>query len=108
MLREAFEKFACCGTIVRMHFEPRVNKWANEPGPDRALMIRAVARPQVAAVNWFVIGIVRRERAEANGRDQFFFPRSPRPIANAPDSEPDDRAKWQRVDLVDTKHRDPS
>src|SRR6266568_5662432 len=73
MLREAFEKFACGGAIVRMHFEPRINKWANEPGPNRALMIRAIARTQITAVDWFVIRIVRRERTEANGCDQFFF-----------------------------------
>src|SRR2546427_5717965 len=73
MLREMFEKFTCGGAIVRMHFEPRVNKWANEPGPNRALMIRAIARTQITAVDWFVIRIVRRERTEANGRDQFFF-----------------------------------
>ena len=56
-----------------MHFEPGVNERTDKPGPDRALMIRAVARSQVTAVNWFVIGIIGRERAESNWRDQFFF-----------------------------------
>ena len=43
MDRESFKKFARSRAIVRMHFEPRVNKWANEPGPNRALVICAVA-----------------------------------------------------------------
>ena len=43
MDRESFKKFARSRAIVRMQFEPRVNKWANEPGPNRALVICAVA-----------------------------------------------------------------
>ena len=43
MDRESFKKFAAGGTIVRMNFEPRVDEWPDQPGPDRALMIRAVA-----------------------------------------------------------------
>src|SRR5207253_8931348 len=73
MFRKTFEKFASSRAIVRMHFELGVNERTDKPGPDCALMIRVVARSQVTAVNWFVIGIIGRERAEYNWRYHSFF-----------------------------------
>src|SRR5713226_7358363 len=70
MFRKTLEKFSRGRAIVRMHLQPRVDKRTDQPGPDRALMIRAIARPQITAVNWFVIGIVGRERTESNWSHQ--------------------------------------
>src|SRR2546423_11571673 len=73
MDRESFKKFAAGGTIMRMDFEPRVNKRTDEPGPDRALMIRAVAGAQIAGVNRLVIGTIRGKRAQTDRRHQFLL-----------------------------------
>ena len=43
----------------------------DEPPPDGALMIRGIARAQVAEVARLVIGMARRQRAQADGREQF-------------------------------------
>src|ERR1700704_6791077 len=59
-----FEKFSCALFVVRMNFQPGIDKRADEPGPNRALMISTVARAQVAGVNRFVFRIVRRKGTE--------------------------------------------
>src|SRR5262249_31377799 len=46
--------------IVRVQLQPGVDVGANEPCPDRSLMIRGVASPQVAVVLRLVVGMVRR------------------------------------------------
>src|SRR5260370_398556 len=73
MHRKSLEEFAASGPVVRMNFQPGVDKRTDQPGPNRALMVRAVARTQIAAVNWFVIWIVGRKRAQTDRCDQFFF-----------------------------------
>src|SRR4051812_19878844 len=59
MDRERFQKFSRSLIVPRMNFQPGINERADEPGPDRALMISAVARAQVAAINRLVFRIVR-------------------------------------------------
>src|SRR4029077_16505710 len=71
--RERFKKFSSGRTIMRMNFQPSVDEWPDQPGPNRTLMISAVARSEIATVNWFIIWIVGREGAQANWRDQFFL-----------------------------------
>src|SRR6185369_13208965 len=66
----AIEKAPRARGILRMHLEPRVDPGADEPRPDRALMVRRVARAQVAEVARLEVRIVRRERAETDGREQ--------------------------------------
>src|SRR6267143_5009251 len=73
MDRESLKKFAPGRAIERVNFQPGVDEWPDQPGPDRALMIRAVAGAQVAGINRFVIGTVGRKRAQTDWRDQFFF-----------------------------------
>ena len=41
-------KRAGARAILRMRFQPRIDERADQPRPDRALMIRRVARPQIA------------------------------------------------------------
>src|SRR4051812_35065142 len=53
-----------------MDLPPGVNEWADQPGPDGALMIGAVTRTQVAAVDRAIIGMIRRERTQADPRDE--------------------------------------
>src|SRR5207244_5495196 len=54
MLGKPHEKFTRRGSIVRMHFQPCVDEWPDQPRPNRALMIGAVPRAEVAGLNWFV------------------------------------------------------
>ncbi len=63
MFRKTLEEFARGRSIVRMHFQPGIDERADQPRPNRSLMVSAVARTEVAAVNRFVFRIVRRERA---------------------------------------------
>src|ERR1043165_4664247 len=53
-----------------MDSEPGVNERADEPGPDRALMIGRVARLQVAVVGRLELRVFGRERAQADGRQK--------------------------------------
>ena len=47
---EAVEEAARARAVVGVHLEPRVDERADQPRPDRALVIRGVARAQVAVV----------------------------------------------------------
>src|SRR2546423_1794931 len=72
-LRESREELSRRRVFPRMHFQPGVDEWADQPRPDCALMISAIAGAQVAGVNWFVIGMVRRKRTKPNWGDEFFL-----------------------------------
>ena len=50
MREEAIEETACAHSVIGMHFQPRVDEWADEPAPDGALVIRRVACAEVAEV----------------------------------------------------------
>ena len=54
-----------------MHFQPRIDERSDEPRPDRALVIGAVSGAKVAAVDRFVIRMVRRERTKPDRGKQF-------------------------------------
>ena len=56
--------------VVWVDLEPRINERTNEPGPDRALVISCVAGAQVAVVTRLVIRMVRRQRPQADRREQ--------------------------------------
>src|SRR6266571_9514253 len=46
--RESFEKFTGASLVVRVNFQPGVDERSDQPCPDRALVISAVARAEVA------------------------------------------------------------
>ncbi len=72
--REEFlSRFLFRSRCVAPHAHPRFDKWSNEPGPYRALMIRAVALQDPAFLMRFVIRFTGCERAQAERRQQFFF-----------------------------------
>ena len=54
-----------------MHFQPRVDERPDQPCPDRALMISAIARTKVSAVDRLIIGMFRRKRTKPDRREQF-------------------------------------
>ena len=58
------------GVVLRMHLEPGVDPRADEPAPHRPLMVRRVARTQIAEILCFVIGIAGRERSQADRRQK--------------------------------------
>src|SRR5437763_14821070 len=72
-LGKTLEKFSRGGVFARMDFEPRVDERPDEPGPHSSLVIRTVARTQIAGVNRFVIRMLRRERTQADRREQLFL-----------------------------------
>src|SRR5215212_9402678 len=47
---EAAECLSCTHPVIRVDPEPGVNEGTGEPSPDRSLVIRRVARAQVAEV----------------------------------------------------------
>src|SRR3712207_7178918 len=55
-------------TLFRSDFEVGVDEGADEPAPDRALMVGGVARTKVAVVGRLELGVVGRERAQAEDR----------------------------------------
>ncbi len=73
MDRESCKKFTRGGAVVRMNFQPRVDKRTDQPRPNRALMICAIAGPQVSGIDLLLIGTLRRKRAQAYRREHFFF-----------------------------------
>ena len=64
------KKFPCAGAIVRIHLQPGIDKRPDQPRPDSALMIRGIARSQVAVVAGLVIGMSGRQRPQSVGRQQ--------------------------------------
>src|SRR5205807_9162148 len=48
---KSFEKLPRILFFLRMHFQPRVDERPDQPCPDRALMISAIARTKVSAVD---------------------------------------------------------
>src|SRR4029077_14333954 len=70
---KGFKKFSRGGSIVRMNFQPRIDERPDQPGPNRALVIRTLSGTKVTAINRFVIWIVWRKRAQTDRREQFFL-----------------------------------
>src|ERR1051325_11430171 len=70
--REAFQELARARAVFGVGLEPSVYEGADEPSPDRALMVGGVARLEVAVVGRLEVGVVGRERAEADGRQELF------------------------------------
>ena len=58
---------------VAMHSNPRLDKRSNQPGPDRTLMIRAIALRHAAFVMRLEIRLTWRERPQAERRQQLCF-----------------------------------
>src|SRR5439155_26220628 len=74
MLVERWKKL-CARFLFRsgvgaMHAHPCFNKWANQPGPDSALMITAVAFGYAPAIMRRVSRFTRGERAQTDRREQ--------------------------------------
>jgi len=55
---EASQKFSRIGIVFRMHLEPRIDERPNQPRPHRALMIRSVARAEIAEIFRLVIRVI--------------------------------------------------
>src|ERR1700745_3467467 len=73
VLRKSSEKFSSAGLVLGMHFQPRINKRADYPGPHCSLMVGAVTRTEVAGINRFVIGVIRGKGTQPNRSNQFLL-----------------------------------
>src|SRR5262245_39237232 len=61
MSRQSIEKPSRGRHVVRIGFDPGIDKWTDEPGPYGPLMIGRVARPQIAVVRRLVVRIAGRQ-----------------------------------------------
>src|SRR5262249_52607970 len=61
------------GSVSAMHAHPCLNKWANQPRPNRTLMINRGPRTGNALVGWRVAGFGWRERAQTERGEQKNF-----------------------------------
>src|SRR5205807_6564404 len=59
MMCKHLQEVAGSALVAGMNSQPRINERADQPGPNRSLMVSTVARPQIAAVNRLVLGIIR-------------------------------------------------
>src|SRR5262245_35870897 len=55
---------------IRIHTAPSIEEWPDQPWPDGPLVVRDVARSEIAEVLRLIIGVPRRERAHAIRRQQ--------------------------------------
>lgn len=67
---EAVEKMESAVVVAGMHFQPGIDERSDEPGPHRSLVVRRIARPQIAVVRRLVVGMVLGQRPQAEGREQ--------------------------------------
>src|SRR6266566_3445163 len=64
-----------CGSVRTMHAHPCFNKCANQPGPDRTLMINRIPCARVALIVRRVSRFAGSERAQPDRRKQKHFHR---------------------------------
>src|SRR4030095_7858911 len=67
---KAVHRAACSLAIVRKDSQPRVDERSYEPRPDGTLVVRRVAGAKIAEIPRLEIPILRRERTQADGRQQ--------------------------------------
>src|SRR4051812_22707264 len=71
--QELFGGLALRFGLAAANAEPGFDEGAHQPGPDRALMIGRVALFRAAGAVWRIVWRARRERAQAEGREQTRF-----------------------------------
>src|SRR5437660_11217704 len=64
MFRETLQEFTRGGSIIRMNFQPCIDKRSDQPCPYAALMVRALPRTQIACLNRLVRRIRKLHRAQ--------------------------------------------
>lgn len=70
---EALQKLHGSLWLVGMDAQPRVDERADQPAPHRALVIRGVARAEIAVVGGLVIGMGACKRPQPDGREQLLL-----------------------------------
>ena len=70
MIEAAAERCRSLGTAVGKDTQPGIHEGANQPRPDGSLVIGGVARPDVAVVARLKVGVIGRQRAQPDGRQQ--------------------------------------
>src|SRR5437762_3222253 len=68
-----------CGSVRTMHTHPCFNQWANQPGPDRTLMINRISCARAALIVRRVSRFAGSERAQTDRRKQKHFHRIDNP-----------------------------
>ncbi len=69
-MAQSLEETARAGPVMRIHLEPGVNKWADQPSPHGPLMIGRVASAEVAIVGRFIVRMSRGQRAQSDRGEQ--------------------------------------
>ena len=94
--------------VVGMDLEPCIDERADQPSPDRALVVGRVAGAQVAVVLRLVVAVPRRERAQADRRQQPLAHDVEDRHASARDRARDGRARSRGSDSAGTPGRRPA
>ena len=105
---EALEARARARLVVGMELQPRIDERAHQPSPDGALVVRGVARAQVAVVLRLVVAVPGRERAQTDRRQQPLAHDLEDRLPSAPDRAPDGRARSRRSGSAGTPCRRPA
>ena len=66
MWAEGFEKVPGAPAVIGMDLEPGVDERADQPGPDRALVVGRVPGPQVSEIARLVVRLAGRQRPQAD------------------------------------------
>ena len=68
LVQKALQELARAGEILAVQLEPRIHIGSDQPRPNGALVIRRIARPQVAIILRLVIRVAGSEGAQPYGR----------------------------------------
>src|SRR5206468_11086636 len=77
--KKSCARLLSCGSVRTMHTHPGFNQCANQPGPDRTLMINRISCARVALIVRRVSRFAGSERAQPDRRKQKHFHRIDNP-----------------------------
>ena len=68
MSAEPVEETTSSGKISRMYSQPRIDKGAHQPSPDRPLMVCRITRAEVTVVGGLIVPFAGGEGAQSDRR----------------------------------------
>ena len=104
---ESFEHLAGAGSIARVHFQPRVDVRADEPGPDGALMVRGITCAEVPKILGLVVGVTAEPAIEDPPASAVAHARHSAPAPIWPGRGSDARARRRGSDWAGMPNRFP-
>ena len=90
---------------IGMTLQPGLDEMSHQPGPDRALVVGGVAGAEVAEVSRLVVRMIRRKRAQADGRQRAGLRSPAAPAPTGRGRAPGATARSQRSGWDGRHHR---